>query len=179
MSIQGAKNLFSASFSESLAAEISSVSRDEVGAARSCVAQTASSQGGWGFSSPLSLAGADVAVPVVLLTPQIHLKAVRSKKIPMQQFKERLGLALPASPRSWEPGKLLPSNLSLPSSPGTQQQARGVPGCLEVSQKPRQLGHLPWRAWIFTSAVAHAVPAAVAAPRYRWESPHKCQNLIF
>lgn len=30
LSIQGAKNLFSASFSESLAAEISSVSRDEV-----------------------------------------------------------------------------------------------------------------------------------------------------
>lgn len=30
LSIQGAKNLFSTSFSESLAAEISSVSRDEV-----------------------------------------------------------------------------------------------------------------------------------------------------
>lgn len=36
LSIQGAKNLFSASFSESLAAEISSVSRDEVRAVRSC-----------------------------------------------------------------------------------------------------------------------------------------------
>lgn len=35
LSIQGAKNLFSASFSESLAAEISSVSRDEVRATRS------------------------------------------------------------------------------------------------------------------------------------------------
>lgn len=36
LSIQGAKNLFSASFSESLAAEISSVSRDEVRAVRGC-----------------------------------------------------------------------------------------------------------------------------------------------
>lgn len=54
LSIQGAKNLFSASFSESLAAEISSVSRDEVCTTGYCLPQTASSQGGWYISSPLS-----------------------------------------------------------------------------------------------------------------------------
>lgn len=58
-----------------------------------------------------------MAVPVDRLTPQIHLKAVRSKEIPMQQFKEHLGLALPASPRSWEQGKLLPSNLLVLAAP--------------------------------------------------------------
>ena len=46
LSIQGAKNLFSASFSESLAAEISLVSRDEVRAMGYCLPQTASSRGG-------------------------------------------------------------------------------------------------------------------------------------
>lgn len=54
LSIQGAKNLFSASFSESLAAEISSVSRDEVHATGYCLPQSASSRGSWGISSPLS-----------------------------------------------------------------------------------------------------------------------------
>lgn len=54
LSIQGAKNLFSASFSESLAAEISSVSRDEVRAVGYRCPQTASPRGGWCVSSPLS-----------------------------------------------------------------------------------------------------------------------------
>lgn len=54
LSIQGAKNLFSASFSESLAAEISSVSRDEVRATGYCFPRSAHSQGSWCVSSPLS-----------------------------------------------------------------------------------------------------------------------------
>lgn len=54
LSIQGAKNLFSASFSESLAAEISSVSRDEVRATGYCLPQTTSSRRGWCISSSLS-----------------------------------------------------------------------------------------------------------------------------
>lgn len=57
LSIQGAKNLFSASFSESLAAEISSVSRDEVRATGYCLPQTAPSWGGWCIFFLLSQCG--------------------------------------------------------------------------------------------------------------------------
>jgi len=102
LSIQGAKNLFSASFSESLAAEISSVSRDEVSATGYCLPQTASSQGGWWISSqPSKGPGVMVAPSVVQLTPKIHLKAVVSKEIPMELCEELAGLSLPASPPSW------------------------------------------------------------------------------
>lgn len=75
-----------------------------------------------------------MAVPVLLLTPQIHLKAVRSKEIPMQQFKKRLGPA--CQPSFLGAGEAAPFqyndavSAALPSSPGTQQQARGVPACL-------------------------------------------------
>lgn len=72
LSIQGAKNLFSASFSESLAAEISSVSRDEVRARGNCFPQPHLP----GVTGAHQRAA--VALSVVQLTPKIHSKAVVS-----------------------------------------------------------------------------------------------------
>lgn len=97
LSIQGAKNLFSASFSESLAAEISSVSRDEVRALRSshCTFLGASTWHGLG--------GVDVpwlAQPML----KIPLKAGKSREIPTQLSAELSGLTLPASPPCWGQG---------------------------------------------------------------------------
>lgn len=48
------------------------------------------------------LAGADVALSVVQLTPKIHFKAVRSKEMLTRLFEELAGLSVPASAPSWE-----------------------------------------------------------------------------